>query len=42
MKDALMLDANALEHGRITWLRGGWPGLFAEPAPILPRLREFV
>jgi phosphoadenosine phosphosulfate reductase len=37
-----MVDGNALELGRITWLRRGWPGLFEELALALPRLREFV
>jgi phosphoadenosine phosphosulfate reductase len=37
-----MIDANGLEYGRVTWLRRGWPTLFAELAQVLPRLREFV
>jgi len=37
-----MIDGNGLEHGRVTWLARGWPGLFAELAQILPRLRELV
>ena len=37
-----MVDGNALELGRITWLRRGWPGLFEELAQVLPRLREYV
>jgi phosphoadenosine phosphosulfate reductase len=37
-----MIDANGLEHGRVTWLRRGWPDLFHELAAILPRLRDFV
>ena len=37
-----MVDGNALELGRIPWLRRGWPGLFEELAKVLPRLREFV
>jgi phosphoadenosine phosphosulfate reductase len=37
-----MIDANGLEHGRVTWLRRGWPDLFDELAQVLPRLREFV
>jgi len=37
-----MIDGNLLEYGRITWLRRGWPELFADLAAALPRLREFV
>ena len=37
-----MIDANGLEHGRVTWLRRGWPELFNELALVLPRMREFV
>jgi phosphoadenosine phosphosulfate reductase len=37
-----MLDAGRLEHGRVTWLRRGWPDLFEDLARVLPRLREFV
>lgn len=37
-----MLDGNALELGRVTWLRCCWPDLFDELAQVLPRLREFV
>lgn len=37
-----MLDGARLEHGRVTWLRRGWPELFEELCQYLPRLREFV
>jgi phosphoadenosine phosphosulfate reductase len=37
-----MLDGGRLEHGRVTWLRRGWPGLFDELACVLPRIREYV
>jgi phosphoadenosine phosphosulfate reductase len=42
LRVAAMIDGNALELGRVTWLRRGWPGLFEELAQVLPRLREFV
>jgi phosphoadenosine phosphosulfate reductase len=37
-----MLDGGRLEHGRVTWLRRGWPSLFDELACVLPRIREYV
>lgn len=39
---AHMLDGSRLEHGRVTWLRRGWPDLFEDLAGLLPRLREFI
>ena len=36
------LDAQRLEQGRVTWLRRGWPTLFAELVEHLPRLADFV
>jgi phosphoadenosine phosphosulfate reductase len=42
LRVSAMIDANGLEMGRVTWLRRGWPDLFAELAQVLPRLREFV
>jgi phosphoadenosine phosphosulfate reductase len=42
LRVSAMIDGNALELGRVTWLRRGWPGLFDELAQVLPRLREFV
>lgn len=42
LRVSAMIDGNGLELGRVTWLRRGWPGLFAELAQVLPRLREFV
>jgi phosphoadenosine phosphosulfate reductase len=42
LRVSAMIDGNALELGRVTWLRRGWPGLFEELAQVLPRLREFV
>lgn len=42
LRVALMVDANQLTDGRITWLRRGWPEIFDELAAVLPRLREFV
>lgn len=37
-----ILDGSRLEHGRLTWLRRGWPDLFEDLARVLPRVREFV
>lgn len=37
-----MLDGTRLEEGRLTWLRRGWPDIFADIARALPRIREFV
>ncbi len=42
MRVSHMLDGSRLEEGRVTWLRRGWPSLFAELCEHLPRLREFV
>ena len=42
LRVSAMIDGNALELGRVTWLRRGWPDLFDELAQVLPRLREFV
>jgi phosphoadenosine phosphosulfate reductase len=42
LRVSAMIDGNALELGRVTWLRRGWPDLFEELAQVLPRLREFV
>jgi phosphoadenosine phosphosulfate reductase len=42
LRISAMIDGNALEFGRVTWLRRGWPDLFEELARVLPRLREFV
>lgn len=42
LRVSAMIDGNALELGRVTWLRRGWPELFEELARVLPRLREFV
>ena len=42
LRVSAMIDGNALELGRVTWLRRGWPGLFDELAQVLPRMREFV
>lgn len=39
---AHVVDANQLEAGRISWLRRGWPTLFAELVEHLPRLADFV
>lgn len=37
-----LISSGQLEYGRATWLRRGWPGLFAELVAVLPRLREYV
>lgn len=37
----LIVDANGAEHGRFSWLRTGWPALWADLAEALPRLREW-
>lgn len=37
----LLVDGNGVTMGRLTWLRAGWPELFAELARDLPRLREW-
>ena len=42
LRISTLLSDTGLQHGRITWLRRGWPSLFAELAHQLPRLREFV
>jgi len=39
---AHVVDANQLEAGRISWLRRGWPTLYAELVEKLPRLADFV
>lgn len=42
LRVASVVDANRLEHGRITWLRRGWPDLYEQLLTRLPRLAEFV
>lgn len=42
LRVSTLLSDTGLQHGRITWLRRGWPDLFEELAGQLPRLREFV
>lgn len=42
LRVSTLLSDTGLQHGRITWLRRGWPDLFEELAAQLPRLREFV
>lgn len=37
----LVVDGNAAEYGRYTWLRAGWPELWEELCDTLPRLREW-
>lgn len=42
VRKRVVLDGSRLEHGRVTWLRRGWPDLFEDLAQLLPRIREFV
>lgn len=42
LRVSTLLSTTGLQHGRITWLRRGWPDLFDALAAQLPRLREFV
>lgn len=42
LRVSTLVDGARLEEGRISWLQRGWPGLFAELAIALPRLREYV
>lgn len=37
----LVVDGNAAEYGRYTWLRAGWPELWEELCEALPRLEEW-
>ncbi len=37
----LLVDGNAAEYGRYTWLRLGWPELWADLVEALPRLGEW-
>ena len=37
----LIVDGNGVTMGRLTWLRAGWPELFASLSRELPRLREW-
>jgi phosphoadenosine phosphosulfate reductase len=41
LRVGLLVDANSLEHGRVTWLRRGWPELYGRLEAALPRLREW-
>lgn len=42
LRVALMVDGSRLEHGRIVWLRRGWPDIYATLIAHLPRLAEFA
>lgn len=37
----LVVDGNAAETGRYTWLRAGWPHMWADLTDALPRLAEW-
>ncbi|NKS56320.1 phosphoadenosine phosphosulfate reductase family protein [Rhodococcus hoagii] len=39
---SMMVDSTALQIGRMTWLKHGWPHEFAELCRWLPRLREWT
>lgn len=42
LRISTVLTATGLEAGRVTWLRQGWPQLYAALVQHLPRLAEFV
>lgn len=42
LRVASVLDGAHLEHGRVTWLRRGWPQLYLALEERLPRLAEFT
>lgn len=42
LRISTVITATGLESGRITWLRRGWPQLYADLLTDLPRLAEFV
>ena len=42
LRISTVLDGGHLERGRVTWLRRGWPQLYAQLVDVLPRLAEFV
>jgi len=37
-----IVDANSLGHGRIVWLRHGWPELYEQLRAALPRIAELI
>lgn len=37
-----IIDAAHLEHGRLVWLRRGWPDLFETLTQVLPRTTEYA
>ncbi len=41
LRVGLALDGNNLNHGRVHWLRLGWPDLFDHLCDHLPRLRAY-
>ena len=41
LRVGLAFDGNCLEYGRVTWLRRGWPDLYASVERALPRVREW-
>lgn len=41
LRVGLVFDANNLQHGRVRWLRLGWPELYEQICEALPRVREY-
>jgi phosphoadenosine phosphosulfate reductase len=41
LRVGLMVDGNSLEHGRLVWLRRGWPDQYRQLLEALPRMREW-
>lgn len=37
-----LIDANHLDHGRIVWLKRGWPDLYERLHELLPRISEHL
>lgn len=41
LRVGLLVDGNALEFGRLVWLRRGWPELYQRLVEVLPRMGEW-
>lgn len=41
LRVGLAFDGNNLQHGRVRWLRLGWPELYERVCAALPRVREY-
>lgn len=37
-----LIDATQLEHGRLVWLKRGWPSLYQSIVDALPRAGEYA